>query len=109
MAVGTKTTETKWWTWICPVCGKEQRRDASCNLLPVGNEVCFACECNARKERAVALLRFLDGSEVVEVGVGEHSTDNLDRIRLRTKDGRLFDVTPGSGECPDLDVDEVKP
>lgn len=109
MPVGTRTTETTWWTWDCPSCGREQRRDASCNEKPRGNEPCFTCECNARKARVSAAHKFLDGAEVVGIGVGEHSADDLDRIRLRTPDGRLFDVSCTTGECPSLDIEEAKP
>ena len=109
MPVGTKTTETKWWTWNCPGCGREQRIDASCNAKPSGNDSCYGCRSRNRKEQVAKEHEFLVGSEVVEIGVGEHTCDDMDRLRLRANDGRLFDVSCGYGECPSLDVEEVKP
>lgn len=94
------------WYITCSRYGRETRVESGSVSVP---SLCCGCQCVEADEKLHAEHGYLIGAVVKEFRTTGGRFPDLSAIRLRTPDGRLFDV---SGEAdsdgrPSLDVEEV--
>ena len=109
MAVRKVTKTVEEWMATCPRCGKEYLLG---KIAHDPNEPCRDCWPAEQVEKARSENSFLVGAVVTEFRISEDYKTDLESVRVRASDGRLFDVTVRRSyddEDRGLDVDEVKP
>jgi len=106
MAVRKVTRTVEEWYATCSRCGKETRVESGSVSVP---SLCYECRCVESEEKFQAAHTHLVGAVVTEARSDGGAYPDLSAIRIRSTDGRLFDVDVSSGEEPILDVMEVNP
>lgn len=112
----TRTVEEFWN--ICARCGKEYKLQCDPEKVPLDTTEpcrenwCRECWLANAAEKARDELAYLVGSVVTEFRISENYRADLESIRIRASDGRMFDVSVRRSygdEDRGLDVEEVKP
>ena len=111
-----KTVEEFWNT--CARCGKEYMLSGDPEKVPIDQTApchgdwCGECRVAEYAETARAEYAYLIGSVVVDFRLTNDYMADLESIRIRSADGRLFDVSEFKSyddAWRGLDVEEVKP